>query len=54
MIINPSEHDYRDIYKLMVGVIVPRPIAFVSTVSAMVSAISPPSVSSRGSAPIHR
>ena len=34
MIINPSEHDYRDIYKLMVGVIVPRPIAFVSTVSA--------------------
>ena len=34
MIINPSEHEYRDIYKLMVGVIVPRPIAFVSTVSA--------------------
>jgi flavin reductase (DIM6/NTAB) family NADH-FMN oxidoreductase RutF len=34
VIINPSEHDYRDIYKLMVGVIVPRPIAFVSTVSA--------------------
>ena len=34
MIINPAEHDYRDIYKLMVGVIVPRPIAFVSTVSA--------------------
>ena len=34
MIINPSEHDYREIYKLMVGVIVPRPIAFVSTVSA--------------------
>ncbi len=34
MIINPSEHDYRDIYKLMVGVIVPRPIAFVSTISA--------------------
>ncbi len=33
MIINPSEHDYRDIYKLMVGVIVPRPIAFVSTIS---------------------
>ena len=34
MIINPSEHDYRDVYKLMVGVIVPRPIAFVSTISA--------------------
>lgn len=34
MIINPSEHDYRDIYKLMVGLIVPRPIAFVSTISA--------------------
>ena len=33
MIINPPEHDYRDIYKLMVGVIVPRPIAFVSTIS---------------------
>ena len=34
MIVTPSEHDYRDIYKLMVGVIVPRPIAFVSTISA--------------------
>src|SRR5215470_13794638 len=34
VIINPSGHDYRDIYKLMVGVIVPRPIAFVSTISA--------------------
>jgi flavin reductase (DIM6/NTAB) family NADH-FMN oxidoreductase RutF len=34
VIINPSEHDYRDIYKLMVGVIIPRPIAFVSTMSA--------------------
>src|SRR5712671_6699963 len=33
MVINPSEQDYRDIYKLMVGVIVPRPIAFVSTIS---------------------
>ena len=33
MIINPAEHDYSNIYKLMVGVIVPRPIAFVSTVS---------------------
>ena len=33
MIINPGEHDYRNIYKLMVGVIVPRPVAFVSTIS---------------------
>ena len=33
MIINPSEQDYRNIYKLMVGMIVPRPIAFVSTLS---------------------
>jgi flavin reductase (DIM6/NTAB) family NADH-FMN oxidoreductase RutF len=33
MIITPSEHDYRDIYKLMIGAIVPRPIAFVSTIS---------------------
>jgi flavin reductase (DIM6/NTAB) family NADH-FMN oxidoreductase RutF len=33
MIITPSEHDYRNIYKLMVGAIVPRPIAFVSTIS---------------------
>ena len=33
MIIDPSQHDYRNIYKLMVGAIVPRPIAFVSTVS---------------------
>ena len=33
MIIDPGEHDFRDIYKMMTGVIVPRPIAFVSTVS---------------------
>ena len=33
MIINPSEADFRNIYKLMVGVIVPRPIAFVSSLS---------------------
>lgn len=32
MIINPSEHDVRDIYKLLIGAIVPRPIAFVSSV----------------------
>ena len=34
MIIDPGQADYRDVYKLMTGVIVPRPIAFVSTVSA--------------------
>ncbi|HWQ52883.1 MAG TPA: flavin reductase family protein [Bryobacteraceae bacterium] len=33
MIIDPPAADYRNIYKLMVGAIVPRPIAFVSTVS---------------------
>ena len=33
MIINPSEHEYNNIYKLMIGCIVPRPIAFVSTIS---------------------
>jgi flavin reductase (DIM6/NTAB) family NADH-FMN oxidoreductase RutF len=33
MIINPQEHDHRSIYKLMIGAIVPRPIAFVSSIS---------------------
>jgi flavin reductase (DIM6/NTAB) family NADH-FMN oxidoreductase RutF len=33
MIIDPSEVGYPNVYKLMVGVIVPRPIAFVSSVS---------------------
>jgi hypothetical protein len=33
MVITSSEHDYRNIFKLMVGAIVPRPIAFVSTIS---------------------
>jgi flavin reductase (DIM6/NTAB) family NADH-FMN oxidoreductase RutF len=33
-IIDPAEHAYSDIYKLMIGIIVPRPIAFVSTVDA--------------------
>ncbi|HEV2326986.1 MAG TPA: flavin reductase family protein [Terracidiphilus sp.] len=32
--INPAEHASGDIYKLMIGLIVPRPIAFVSTVDA--------------------
>ena len=34
MIIDPAHEDSRNIYKLMVGTIVPRPIAFVSSVSA--------------------
>jgi flavin reductase (DIM6/NTAB) family NADH-FMN oxidoreductase RutF len=33
-VIDPGEHDPGDIYKFMVGVIVPRPIAFVSSVDA--------------------
>ena len=33
MIVNPAEHPPGHIYKLMVGVIVPRPIAFVSTLA---------------------
>jgi len=32
--IDPAEHAASDIYKLMIGMIVPRPIAFVSTVDA--------------------
>ena len=34
MIIDPEHHDVLNIYRLMTGIIVPRPIAFVSTVSA--------------------
>jgi flavin reductase (DIM6/NTAB) family NADH-FMN oxidoreductase RutF len=34
VIVDPQAVAARDIYKLMVGVIVPRPIAFVSTISA--------------------
>jgi len=34
MIVDPGATDTRDVYKLMIGVIVPRPIAFVSTLSA--------------------
>lgn len=33
MIINPKEQSYQENYKLLIGSIVPRPIAFVSTVS---------------------
>jgi flavin reductase (DIM6/NTAB) family NADH-FMN oxidoreductase RutF len=31
-IIDPSQHDHADIYKLMIGIIIPRPIAFVSSI----------------------
>jgi flavin reductase (DIM6/NTAB) family NADH-FMN oxidoreductase RutF len=34
VIIDPAATEPRNIYKLMVGAIVPRPIAFVSTISA--------------------
>jgi flavin reductase (DIM6/NTAB) family NADH-FMN oxidoreductase RutF len=34
MTVNPAETSSADIYKMLVGAIVPRPIAFVSTVSA--------------------
>lgn len=34
MIVDPKEASYKDLYKLMVGSIVPRPIAFVSTLSS--------------------
>jgi flavin reductase (DIM6/NTAB) family NADH-FMN oxidoreductase RutF len=33
VIVDPSEANAGDVYKLMVGVIIPRPIAFVSTLS---------------------
>jgi flavin reductase (DIM6/NTAB) family NADH-FMN oxidoreductase RutF len=33
MIIDPTRENPQDVYKLMTGIIVPRPIAFVSTVS---------------------
>ena len=34
MIIDPSETSVKENYKLLIGAVVPRPIAFVSTVSA--------------------
>ncbi len=34
MTINPSEQHFANIYKLLIGSIVPRPIAFVSSLSA--------------------
>jgi len=33
VIINPKDHDYRNIYKLLIGSVVPRPIAFISSLS---------------------
>jgi flavin reductase (DIM6/NTAB) family NADH-FMN oxidoreductase RutF len=32
--LDPAQIAYNDVYKLMIGIIVPRPIAFVSTVDA--------------------
>jgi len=34
ILIDPKEHPYADIYKLMIGATVPRPIAFVSSLDA--------------------
>lgn len=33
MIVDPSSTDYLSVYKLLIGSVVPRPIAFVSTIS---------------------
>jgi flavin reductase (DIM6/NTAB) family NADH-FMN oxidoreductase RutF len=33
-VIDPSQHDHSEIYKLLIGAIVPRPIAFVSSIDA--------------------
>jgi len=34
MTVNPSEHDPRDVYKILIGAVVPRPIALVSSLSS--------------------
>lgn len=34
MIVDPASTDYLNVYKLLIGSVVPRPIAFVSTISA--------------------
>jgi flavin reductase (DIM6/NTAB) family NADH-FMN oxidoreductase RutF len=34
VVIDPKDYNYSDIYKLMIGAVVPRPIAFVSSVDA--------------------
>lgn len=33
MIVDPAATDHRNVYKLLIGSVVPRPIAFVSTIS---------------------
>lgn len=33
MIVDPATTDYKNVYKLLIGAVVPRPIAFVSTIS---------------------
>lgn len=33
MIVDPAATDYKNVYKVLIGAVVPRPIAFVSTVS---------------------
>jgi len=33
-VIDPGQLEYNDVYKLMIGMIVPRPIAFVSTIDS--------------------
>lgn len=33
MIVDPASTDYLNVYKLLIGAVVPRPIAFVSTIS---------------------
>lgn len=33
MTVRPAEHDIRDVYKLLIGSVVPRPIGFISSVS---------------------
>lgn len=34
MIVDPARHPYKDVYKLLIGSVVPRPIALVSSLSA--------------------
>ena len=33
MLFDPTEHSFNESHKLMIGSIIPRPIAFVSTIS---------------------
>jgi hypothetical protein len=52
--IDPSTRAPEDIYKLMIGLIVPRPIAFVSTVDAQGRRNLAPLAISPDAAPIRR